>query len=396
MEPLPLDGVQRVEPVAPPEGVAVGDQEDRRHLQEVRVDDQLREPCYEDGELGVVAAEGPSEEHGSHGSYVESPALQRDSTSGGQLPVLAPSAEQPGSGRNGGHGTEEVSATSLRATSKERHDADVGQISRSLTFMTGLLSSLVGRVDRMEQWQSASGSVQGPLPMSTGEGSQATPSAMTPATAPSGPGGQLSLEEVDRLQRQLNQVSLGRREEAGSGHSVEAGRPLASMQKIMAGTFSSDDSETARNRMAEATRGIPGSNSRDSWESDGTFGLVKLAFGAVWRSWIDFRGYERSTWYATSSAGHGIFSYAIASTDYGIFSYAIASTDYGIFSYAIVSADYGVFSYAIASADYGVFSYAIASTDYGVFSYALTSAGYGVPEYVLVSVGNGGAAERAT
>ena len=78
-------------------------------------------------------------------------------------------------------------------------------------------------------------------------------------TAPSGPGGQLSLEEVDRLQRQLNQVSLGRREEAGSGHSVEAGRPLASMQKIMAGTFSSDDSETARNRMAEATRGIPGS-----------------------------------------------------------------------------------------------------------------------------------------
>ena len=160
MEPLPSEGVQRVEPAAPPEGVAVGDQEDRRHLQEVRVDDQLREPCYEDGELGAVAAEGPSEEHGSHGSHVESPALQRDSTSGRQLPVLAPWAEQPGSGRNGGHGTEEVSATSLRATSKERHDADVGQISRSLTFMTGLLSSLVGRVDRMEQWQSASGSVQ--------------------------------------------------------------------------------------------------------------------------------------------------------------------------------------------------------------------------------------------
>ena len=190
----------------PPEAWAGdGEAENRRHLHEVRVDEQLNEPQYDGGGLATVPAEGPSEEHGSQ---VGSSALQQDPTSGGQLPVSVPSAEQAGSAGREGQRSGEVSATSLRATSKERHDEDVGQFSRSLTFMTGLLSNLVGRVDRMEQWQSASGSVGGQGPMSTGEGSQATPSATTPATAPSGPRGHLSAEEMNRMQQQLSQVSL--------------------------------------------------------------------------------------------------------------------------------------------------------------------------------------------
>ena len=221
--------------------------EDRRHLQEVRVDEQQQDPLY-----GAVSLEGPAAEHGSHGNHVESSALQQDSTSDGQ-PALASSREQQEQDSGAGHGAGGDGPATARARSMERREEDVGQISRSLNFMTGLLSTLVGRVDRMEQWQSVNGSVGGRAPMSTEEGSQPTPTAMTPATAWSTHRGLLDADEVELLQQQLSQVSVGQ-----GGPEPEFQRPLASLEKVMAGTFSSDGSETARRRAAEGGRGVPG------------------------------------------------------------------------------------------------------------------------------------------
>ena len=69
-----------------------------------------------------------------------------------------------------------------KASFAEQRKEDVGQISRSLQYMTGLVTNLATRVDRVEQRQSVSGSM---APQSTDEGSQPTPSVAAPAAHPS-------------------------------------------------------------------------------------------------------------------------------------------------------------------------------------------------------------------
>ena len=350
--------------------------EERRHLQEVRIDEQLQDPQYEVGQREVVSVEGAVAEHGSQGNQVESSATQLDSTSDGQ-PALISSREQPRLLVREDHGAGQEDPAMVRARSMERREEDVGQISRSLNFMTGLLSTLVGRVDRMEQWQSASGSVRDHAPMSTEEGSLPTPSAMTPATARSGAPGLLGLDEVDRLQQQLSQVSMGQ-------HGQESGfqRPLASLEKVMAGTFSSDDSETARRRAAEGERGVPG-------RLFGAAGRHELACFAVWRSKYYCVGVWFSIEYDLASAGYGVPTNVRASTDYGVPANVLASAGYGVPTNVRASAGYGVPTNVQASAGYGVPTNVRASAGYGVPTNVRASAGYGVPENVLASAGYG-------
>ena len=136
----------------------------------VKVDETVDDPCY--GTLASQIAQRDEASHGSQGSHVDPSVQMVGSTSGGQRPVPTEldvtsfqTAVESGRGER------------VRQVSPEQRKEDVSQISRSLQYMTGLLTNLVTRVDRVEQRQSTSGSV---APQSTDEGSQMTPSAATP------------------------------------------------------------------------------------------------------------------------------------------------------------------------------------------------------------------------
>ncbi|CAE7666784.1 unnamed protein product [Symbiodinium pilosum] len=98
-------------------------------------------------------------------------------------------------------------------------------IAKSLDAMGTVLSSLLGRMASLEQQRSSNRS--------------STPTS-------------------DGIEGQLHQLSLNAESTFREGRPFLVERPLASAERIMAGTFSSDDSETARRRAEEARRVIPG------------------------------------------------------------------------------------------------------------------------------------------
>ena len=101
--------------------------------------------------------------------------------------------------------------------------AGASYIAKSLDAMGNVLSSLLGRMASLEQQRSSK---------------SGTPTS-------------------DGLEGHLQQLSLAAALVFREGPLL-AERPLASAERIMAGTFSSDDSETARRRADEARRVIPG------------------------------------------------------------------------------------------------------------------------------------------
>ena len=98
-------------------------------------------------------------------------------------------------------------------------------IARSLDAMGNVLSSLLGRMTSLEQQR--------------GSNRSSTPTS-------------------DGLENQLHQLSLAADPRFPGGRPFLVDRPLATAERIMAGTFSSDDSDTARRRAEEARRVIPG------------------------------------------------------------------------------------------------------------------------------------------
>ncbi|CAE7207582.1 unnamed protein product [Symbiodinium sp. CCMP2456] len=121
--------------------------EDSR-LMEARVDDEVREPGYgAEEELGQQG-----EAHGSHRSHGGTQASLEPAVppSGGQRPVPVALSEVPEAGP--------FSMREERSGSVERRSEEVSQVARSLAFMTNLVTTLVGRMDRVEQSQSRGGS----------------------------------------------------------------------------------------------------------------------------------------------------------------------------------------------------------------------------------------------
>ena len=98
-------------------------------------------------------------------------------------------------------------------------------VARSLDAMNNVLASLLGRMASLEQQRSSNQS--------------GTPTS-------------------DGLEGQLAQMSLTANPVRRVLERPGFKRPLASLEKVMAGTFSSDDGSTARKRAAEARRAIPG------------------------------------------------------------------------------------------------------------------------------------------
>ena len=124
--------------------------EGRRHLQEVRIQETVLEPDYAERSGETIGG------HGSQGSHAGSlhPMEGVDPASGGQpSQTFVPDNQM----------SEGAAAGQERAVSAERRFEDVGQVQRSLNFMTGLLTSLTERMSRVEQWQSATGSTAGAL-----------------------------------------------------------------------------------------------------------------------------------------------------------------------------------------------------------------------------------------
>ncbi|CAE7327628.1 GIP, partial [Symbiodinium sp. CCMP2592] len=234
--PMEEDGAQEVEAEARPE---------------VRIDEEVREPTYEE-------PSGHSAAHGSHGNHGGTPNLDSGvPPSGRQRPIpgaLSDSVE-PGHGAvddAGGNPPRDLEGSALqsRPASRERRAEDVGQVARSLAYMTSLVTTLVGRMDRVEQAQSRNGSSASGRQTTTATSARMeTPMGGTPEA------GALGWVDLNRLDEHLAQMNLG-----GSTHPP-ADRPLASLESIMAGTFSSDDTEMARARAEQGeahARGVPG------------------------------------------------------------------------------------------------------------------------------------------
>ena len=273
----PGDGVQAVEEGDPRPEVS----EEVRHRLEVRIDEAVEEPSYDTP--GSQKAQQDEAQHGSQGSQVGPADAPSGPTSGGQRPVpveldvnsqaaVAESADMP--------------LDRGRQVSPEQRREDVGQISRSLQYMTGLLTSLVTRVDRVEQRQSVSGSM---APQSTDEGSQPTPSAATPQ-------GQLSWSEMDRLGGRMTALAL---HDASGERDLEhppgfAWRPLAPMSRMLEGTFSSDSSGTARRRLEEAQRGVPGALLGPLAAVNVPLALDGLPIGEEWSGPMEAERWPRS------------------------------------------------------------------------------------------------------
>ena len=377
--------------------------EEVRHRLEVKVDETVDDPCYGTPVSQIAQQEEVS--HGSQGSHVDPSVPTVGSTAGGQRPVPTEldvtslqTALESGRGER------------VRQVSPEQRKEDVSQISRSLQYMTGLLTNLVTRVDRVEQRQSTSGSV---APQSTDEGSQMTPSAATPALHP-------SWDQVDRLGGQMSALTFG-----SSGPSLGAGpppgmewRPLAPMSRMMEGTFSSDSSGTARRRMEEALRGVPGALLGPLAGVNIPLALDGLPIGEDWRQPMEVDGVplrEHGTSELSSMSrpqpasqlpsmsrpqqaselssmsrpqqASELSSNVKTSTGLGAFKYVKTSTGIGAFKYVKTSTGIGAFKYVKTSAGIGASKYVKTSTGIGAVKYVKTSAGIGAFEYAQISAG---------
>ncbi|CAE7943445.1 unnamed protein product, partial [Symbiodinium sp. KB8] len=211
--------------------------EEGEQHREVRVDENVVEPRY-DQVFTAVAEESLGTAHGSHGSQGGAIAVEQSAPpSDRQRPM--PMTLDDGVGQ----GTEQGVRDGPQET-MDRRSEDVSQVARSLAYMTSLVTTLVGRMERVEQAQTSS---SGRRTAATTSARMETPMGGTPEA------GSLGWVDLRRLDAQLSQMNLG-----GEDRGTVGERPLATMDSIMAGTFSSDDSETAKRRL-EQGRGIPGS-----------------------------------------------------------------------------------------------------------------------------------------
>ncbi|CAE7766553.1 unnamed protein product, partial [Symbiodinium necroappetens] len=390
MDGPPVEGGEPEERVFRHEDVSVQEvPEEARHRQEVKIDETMDEPCYETPVSQI--AQQDEGQHGSQGSHVDQ-ARSAGSTAGGQRPVpVELDVTSLQTAAEGGR------AERARQVSPEQRKEDVSQISRSLQYMTGLLTNLVTRVDRVEQRQSTSGSV---APQSTDEGSQLTPSVATPGVHP-------SWDEVDRLGGQVSALALGSGVPLG-GMEPPPGmewRPLAPVSRMLEGTFSSDSSTTARRRMEEALRLASADGSGEvAFKRAGGDGVVQYvpalpsigaleyvkastvngAFGYVKVSTVD-----RAFGDVQTSAVNGAFKYVKVSTVNGAFGYVQASADNGAVKRVRNSTGIGAFQYTQTSTGIGAFQYTQTSAGIGAFQYTQTSAGIGAFQYTQTSAGNG-------
>ena len=196
-----------------------------------------------------------------------------------------------------------------RPASRERRTEDVGQVARSLAYMTSLVTTLVGRMDRVEQAQSRNGSsASGRRTTTATSARMETPMGGTPEA---GTAGWVDLNSLGERMSQLTVTELAR---AGPNE-----RPLATMDSIMAGTFSSDDSETARLRTTAAGRA-------GAWSSWGLAGAASGTLGASHADrkslWNVYRAVPRR------AAGCLRDSYAVAKYVYGVSAAGSATSEY--------------------------------------------------------------------
>ena len=228
--------VLREDAAGPPAGEDMGEEGEQHR--EVRVDENVMEPLY-DQVFAAVAEESSGTAHGSHGSQGGAIAMEQSAPPSDRQRPMPMTLIDDGMGQG-----LEQSARDGAQEAMDRRSEDVSQVARSLAYMTSLVTTLVGRMERVEQAQTSS---SGRRTAATTSAQMETPMGGTPE------GGSLGWVDLRRLDAQLSQMSIG------GGDADRAGeRPLATLDSIMAGTFSSDDSETAKRRL-EQGRGIPGS-----------------------------------------------------------------------------------------------------------------------------------------
>ena len=104
----------------------------------------------------------------------------------------------------------EMSGPAPRSESRERRVEDVGQVARSLAYMTSLVTTLVGRMDRVEQAQSSSAS--GRRTTTATSARMETPMGGTPEA------GALGWVDLNRLDAHMAHMSL-----ADHGWNVQLG-----------------------------------------------------------------------------------------------------------------------------------------------------------------------------
>ena len=210
--------------------------EEGEQHQEVRVDEDVMEPLY-DQVFTAAAEESSGTAHGSHGSQGGAIAMEQSAPPSDRQRTMPMTLDD-----SAGQGLEPSARDGVQEA-MDRRSEDVSQVARSLAYMTSLVTTLVGRMDRVEQAQSSSGR----RTAATTSARMETPMGGTPE------GGSLGWVDLRRLDAQLSQMSI-----TGGDADRTGERPLATMDSIMAGTFSSDDSETAKRRLDQG-RGVPGS-----------------------------------------------------------------------------------------------------------------------------------------
>ncbi|CAE7354912.1 GIP [Symbiodinium sp. CCMP2592] len=365
-----------------PDGEAGGPLQNAAAAGEVRVDEAVLEPAY-DGRPGTGLQ---GEAHGSHGS--QGGTVSRDGElvppSGGQRPVLEvpePSgAGDPHARNEDATGVvEDVRNRPSRTSSVERRTEDVSTISRSLNYMTGLLSTLVSRMDRVEQWQSASGSLPGQQAHSV-DGDTGTPVATTPATATSGRPGGMGWVDSERLSRHLAQLSVG---EGGSEmpSAMLSMRPLSSTARILEGTFSSDSSTTAMRRAEEARRGVPGALLGPLALANQPFGVTSEAMevdSGPAADNVDLTVGLRGSGYFVAASTAGSSHDFVASANVWASEYDLAARNVRASGYDFASRNVGVSEYASFPKFDGFFE----ELPGGFAFYVKKPEGYGISEYV--------------
>ncbi|CAE7031309.1 unnamed protein product [Symbiodinium sp. CCMP2592] len=287
-------------------------------LMGARVDDEVREPGYDAAEpLGQQGEAHGSQ--GNHGETQEPSQVPAVSSSDRQRPVPAALTEGV---REAGETVAPLQSEE-RAVSVERRSEEVGQVARSLAFMTNLVTTLVGRMDRVEQNQSRGGSSASMRRTTATEGRMETPMGGTPEA------GSLGYVDMERLNAQLGMMQLAE-------------------------------------GVAEPCY---------SWGAFGAFGYAYGTFGAAWAPGDDFRGVSLGA--ATGNAA-GIFTNygAVSEYDSGIFAKWCAVSVYasGILSDSYAPSVYasGILSDGYASSVYAseLFSDQCAAPEYaaGIFS----------------------------